>query len=532
MRARNLSFVFGAVLATSALAQTGTGGTITDGDVIFTQGNSPSGTGGSTGTGPLADMKTLGASGADHVFQNWWWYRVEGVDTREFALADATSGSWVGNTGTINYTLPNFSAVLTYVVTDTGTNAGRVVTSLVVRNTTANPITVHLYNYHDFDLQPNLGDDQAILTGPNSIRVFDVGGTIRGQYIGTGASAYAVAAFATLRDLLTNTAVNTLGNTGLPFGPGDFTGAFQWDVTLAPDQSATVSATFALAPPPATGRCCIGSSCTIMSQEDCTAAHGVYGGDNSTCPSSTYQITTCDHPFEDISGTGTTGPVCDDCGVVVPLGFSFSFFGNSYSTIGLASNGYLTFGTTLGDLSNDPIPNVAVPNDLIAPFWDDLDPRTGSVKYQTLGSPGSQRFIAQWTNVPHFNSPTVLHTFQAVLFEGTNQIEFRYLLLPAIAGVVTPSVGIENSTGTIGNSIDPASLITPACRNFAASTPSNPCNVCPCDWNHDTFLNSQDFFDFLVALFNNNADFNNDGITNSQDFFDFLTCFFSAPPGC
>jgi hypothetical protein len=56
--------------------------------------------------------------------------------------------------------------------------------------------------------------------------------------------------------------------------------------------------------------------------------------------------------------------------------------------------------------------------------------------------------------------------------------------------------------------------------------------ACPCDWNDDTNLNSQDFFDFLVGLFAGDADFNNDGITNSQDFFDFLNCFFDPPPGC
>lgn len=66
--------------------------------------------------------------------------------------------------------------------------------------------------------------------------------------------------------------------------------------------------------------------------------------------------------------------------------------------------------------------------------------------------------------------------------------------------------------------------------NLCIAPPAGP--KCPCDWNSDGFLNSQDFFDFLVAFFGNDADFNNDGFTNSQDFFDFLTCFFSIPTGC
>lgn len=70
---------------------------------------------------------------------------------------------------------------------------------------------------------------------------------------------------------------------------------------------------------------------------------------------------------------------------------------------------------------------------------------------------------------------------------------------------------------------------------ISMSVPGTPPPVvCPCDFNEDVTMNSQDFFDYLNAFFAllPTADFTGDGVVNSQDFFDFLACFFSPPAGC
>ncbi|MBC7771898.1 MAG: hypothetical protein H7210_05345 [Pyrinomonadaceae bacterium] len=61
-----------------------------------------------------------------------------------------------------------------------------------------------------------------------------------------------------------------------------------------------------------------------------------------------------------------------------------------------------------------------------------------------------------------------------------------------------------------------------------------PVPTCPCNFNSDGFLNSQDFFEFLTAFFTSapEADYNEDTFINSQDFFDFLSCFFAPPATC
>jgi hypothetical protein len=244
--------VAGLALAGTALGQTGTGFTISDGDVFFTQVNSPTS---GTGTVSGAAFRVNGATGLDHVFETWWWFRVEG-DTREFALNNAAGTVAAGNTATTTWNMAGaaggspyaFSAVLTYTVTDTGENLGQVAQSMVITNTGSDAITLNLFQYTDFDVNGTASTDSAT-GGLDGITISDGPFTI--LYQGVGASAYQVTTFATLRGLLTNTTVDNLNNTGLPFGPGDFTGGFQWTLTLGAGESTTVMASMAVIPTPA-----------------------------------------------------------------------------------------------------------------------------------------------------------------------------------------------------------------------------------------------------------------------------------------
>jgi len=151
----------------------------------------------------------------------------------------------------------------------------------------------------------------------------------------------------------------------------------------------------------------------------------------------------------DITGVGTALVLTDDDNEVISLPFDFEFYGTSHSSVRISSNGYLTFGSTGNDYNNDGIPNLQVPNDIIAPFWDDLKPiggNWGTVYYYS--DTANNRFIVEYHQVSHWHSSTPRdhETFEVILYENGNMM-FQYLIATNEDDL---TAGIENQSGTDG----------------------------------------------------------------------------------
>lgn len=244
MLKNTLIAVAGLALASTAWAQVGSGGTVSQGFSSFTLGD--------VGTGssdqPFADFSVGGPGNPDHLFQNWWWFRAQG-DSNETAFNNASSWSYTGNTARLEFSTASFDAVIQFSVTSIRNGLGVLTTTCTVFNTSNDALNLNLFNYSDLDMNETAGNDSADLNGVNIIRVTDGGSSgWRANYEGT--DAYQVASFAGIRSILNDPNADDLNNTGLPFGPGDWTGAFQWSFSIGSLSAATASATITIIPTP------------------------------------------------------------------------------------------------------------------------------------------------------------------------------------------------------------------------------------------------------------------------------------------
>jgi len=282
---------------------------------------------------------------------------------------------------------------------------------------------------------------------------------------------------------------------------------------------------------PATGGCCTASGCSMLTQAACGASGGSYQGDGVACPQSNYVFSNSSNSYTDISGTGTLESVtsgCDDCVSNVALPFTFNFYGNNFNDLYISSNGNIQFGATPNAAYvNDNPPTAAGPNNAIYPCWDDLYPvgGGGGIYYQTDGVAPDRRFTVAWNNIMQFGGGAT-ETFEAILYEGSNNIELRYGSMPNDAGGGGPcggdyTIGVENQDGTSAVTIcgsDIGSGNTARMVSFVVSTCGPSCDSADfdCDGDVGTDFDIQAFFRCLAgncpsAPCTNSADFNHDG---------------------
>ncbi len=143
---------------------------------------------------------------------------------------------------------------------------------------------------------------------------------------------------------------------------------------------------------------------------------------------------------------------------LLEMNMSFPFYDNVYTQICLGSNGIVGFTTeSMSTLSNQQIPNTSTPNNLIAWFWDDLNPLytwAGShCYYQNATYNDMNAFVVSYVDYAEYGStgtyPANCLQAQIILVEN-GDIFINYDWLGASLDLTSCTIGTENADGTDG----------------------------------------------------------------------------------
>ncbi|MDQ5810693.1 MAG: hypothetical protein M3358_08070 [Actinomycetota bacterium] len=135
---------------------------------------------------------------------------------------------------------------------------------------------------------------------------------------------------------------------------------------------------------------------------------------------------------------------------------AYLFGGESYDSIGMVSNGYgVVGGGPSADIRYKPqdIPDPASPNNVLASFWTDLNPRAGGNLYAAELSDsdtGRSWIVLEWEDVAVFSTPSETQTFQIWIEStpGTESVSYAYATVEGSGDPVGLVVGAENRDGS------------------------------------------------------------------------------------
>ena len=140
-------------------------------------------------------------------------------------------------------------------------------------------------------------------------------------------------------------------------------------------------------------------------------------------------------PIIDITGTGQGLSLGDDnMSGMKNIGFDFTFYDQTFSQVNISMNGFFTFQNNFSvsrsrNYRSETLPATSF-NYSVFPAWSDFIRRSSgnqSPYIQTFGQTADtdQYFVIMWDNVSEYSNG-LKSTFQAILYETTNEIAFRY----------------------------------------------------------------------------------------------------------
>ena len=138
------------------------------------------------------------------------------------------------------------------------------------------------------------------------------------------------------------------------------------------------------------------------------------------------------------------------------IGFTFCFYGTTYTQFRIGSNGWVSLGAGAQPVTftTMPIPtaNAAAPKNCIMSPWQDWNPGIGGqIRYHVQGVAPCRKLVVSWIGVPMYSCTNLLGSFSIVLYESTNVIENHIVNKPSCPQWASGTAvqGIHNLAGNL-----------------------------------------------------------------------------------
>lgn len=153
----------------------------------------------------------------------------------------------------------------------------------------------------------------------------------------------------------------------------------------------------------------------------------------------------------DIQATGINlnFPQNDSTSANLPFGFEFPFYDTTFNYLIVSANGWISFTSHSNAYNNTQLPSLSAPPNLVAGFWDDLDPVVQGEVFAWSNQTDS--VIVAFHNVEKYGSAVGNYTFEFIL-EANGRIALQYLNMGGQLNSAT--IGIQNADRTIGLTIN------------------------------------------------------------------------------
>jgi len=149
------------------------------------------------------------------------------------------------------------------------------------------------------------------------------------------------------------------------------------------------------------------------------------------------------------ASTGTAGPTGDDASSQLTLPFPVTYYGQTYTRIYMATNGWLSFLDPGSSASNYYAANGSMPNRssnmFLAVIWDDLYIQSGVSSCRMLSDTANHRVVFSWIQAERYDDRTCRINAQAIFYQD-GRIVYQYGTMTGTVNSAT--VGMQKGNGT------------------------------------------------------------------------------------